>query len=235
MSNSQQTHSVGNQSHDSLNDAEKGMYDSTLELTAPSYAYTSQGAPSQFNRLLSPISPVHEGITPSTSVPALVLPKPVKSEASHIEISEADLKKPTPVKPRISRWILFELWYNVYRRFFTFVVLFNLVGIILAAVGRFKYAETHLGALVLGNLLCAILMRNELFVRFLYLIAIYGLRRVSIVLRQIELTPANNCQWAPLRVKLAVTSVLQHLGGIHSGCALSGAAYVDPDTLTSTS
>jgi hypothetical protein len=66
----------------------------------------------------------------------------------------------------------------VYRRFFTFVVLLNLVGIILAAVGKFKYAENHLGALVLGNLLMAILMRNELFVRFLYLLTIYGLRSV---------------------------------------------------------
>jgi hypothetical protein len=30
-------------------------------------------------------------------------------------------------------------------------------------------------------------------------------------------------QWAPVWMKLAVTSVLQHVGGIHSGCALSGA------------
>jgi hypothetical protein len=32
--------------------------------------------------------------------------------------------------------------------------------------------------LVLGNLLMAILMRNELFLRFLYIISIYGLRSV---------------------------------------------------------
>src|SRR4051812_15380848 len=30
-------------------------------------------------------------------------------------------------------------------------------------------------------------------------------------------------QWAPVSLKLAATSVLQHVGGIHSGCALSGA------------
>jgi hypothetical protein len=29
-----------------------------------------------------------------------------------------------------------------------------------------------------------------------------------------------------LRIKYAATSILQHVGGIHSGCALSGAAYV---------
>src|SRR5690606_2344651 len=58
--------------------------------------------------------------------------------------------------------------------------LLNLAGIILAALGRFPYAEKHLGALVLGNLLMAILMRNELFLRFLYLISIYGLRSVRL-------------------------------------------------------
>ena len=198
MSNAQQAHSIGGQSEDSLDDAEKGMYDSTLELVAPApFVYAGQGRSTHLHPLPSPVSPVHEGITPCTSVPELVLPKSRKNEISHIE---------------------------VYRRFFTFVVVFNLIGIILAATGRFKYAENHLGALVLGNLLMAILMRNELFVRFLYLLAIYGLRSVS--------SPTLLCwamtdfrqQWAPIRVKLAVNSVLQHVGGIHSGCALSGAA-----------
>lgn len=179
MSKSQQVHSIGNQSQDTLDDAERGIYDSTLELTAPPpFAYTSQGRSTPPNFLLSPVSPVHEGITPCTSVPELILPKAGKSEASHIGAVEVPISKQAPEKPNIKWWILFELWFNVYRRFFTFVVLFNLVGIILAAVGRFRYAENHLGALVLGNLLCAILMRNELFVRFLYLLAIYGLRSV---------------------------------------------------------
>jgi hypothetical protein len=50
----------------------------------------------------------------------------------------------------------------------------------MAALGRFPYAVKHLGALVLGNLLMAILMRNELFGRFLYIVAIYGLRSVGL-------------------------------------------------------
>jgi hypothetical protein len=57
------------------------------------------------------------------------------------------------------------------RKFFTLVIILNGVGIILAAVGKFEYATNHSGALVLGNLLCAVMMRNELFLRFLYLIA----------------------------------------------------------------
>lgn len=51
----------------------------------------------------------------------------------------------------------------------------------MTALGRFPYAENHLGALVLGNLLAAILFRNELWMRFLYTVAIYGLRSVSLV------------------------------------------------------
>ncbi|PBP15806.1 hypothetical protein BUE80_DR013445 [Diplocarpon rosae] len=75
--------------------------------------------------------------------------------------------------------------------------------------GHFPYAENHLGALVLGNLLAAIMVRNELFLRFLYFIAIYGLRA-----------------WAPLWLKYTVVSILQHVGGIHSGCALSAVAWL---------
>jgi hypothetical protein len=34
--------------------------------------------------------------------------------------------------------------------------------------------------------------------------------------------PNNDLKWPPLKFRLACTSVLQHLGGIHSGCATSG-------------
>ena len=33
-------------------------------------------------------------------------------------------------------------------------------------------------------------------------------------------------QWAPVSLKLAVTSILQHVGGIHSGCAVSGIGWL---------
>lgn len=47
---------------------------------------------------------------------------------------------------------------------------FNLVGIGLAIAGVWHYPRNYTGAFVLGNLLVAILMRNELFGRFLYLL-----------------------------------------------------------------
>lgn len=184
MSVPPQSHLAGARSNESLDDAEKGMYDSTLELLAPPpFVYMGQRQDSGLDKHLSPASPVHEGITPFSSVPELSLAFPAgkrATDATDANKIEATVKKPAPPKRKISRWILFELWFNTYRKFFTFVTLLNLTGIILAAVGRFPYAENHLGALVLGNLLCAILMRNELWLRFLYMFAIYGLRSVRI-------------------------------------------------------
>ncbi|RDL41324.1 uncharacterized protein BP5553_01303 [Venustampulla echinocandica] len=189
---------TGSHSQD-LDAAEKGLSLAVL----PPLAHVSR------RTSIHPISPVHEGITPSSSVPALALPWPAGRQPTNAPVPEEEPKKPAPKKKRISRWILFQLWFNTYRKFFTFAISLNLTGIVLAALGRFPYAENHLGALVLGNLLCAILMRNELFLRVLYMIAIYGLR-----------------SWAPVCVKLAATSILQHVGGLHSGCALSGAAWL---------
>lgn len=46
----------------------------------------------------------------------------------------------------------------------------NLAGLSLAIAGVWTYPRHYTGAFVLGNLLTAILMRNELFGRFLYLV-----------------------------------------------------------------
>lgn len=54
-------------------------------------------------------------------------------------------------------------------KFFTFVISINLTGLILAIFNIWTYPRNYTGAFVLGNLLFAILMRNELFGRFLYL------------------------------------------------------------------
>lgn len=137
------------------------------------------------NTSQTPFSPIHEGITPQSSVPVLSLSWPKgwqaldAPDAKSLPLdSSGQVKKPAQPKRKISRWILLQLWFNTYRKFFTFVTLLNLTGIVLAALGRFPYADNHLGALVLGNLLAAILMRNELFLRILYIVAIYGLRSV---------------------------------------------------------
>lgn len=160
-------------------DIEKNMYDNTQNsLVLPPLAHVGQEMPAHTQIPVSPISPIHEGITPFSSVARLSLQWPAGWQGAKATMPDQAAKKPARLKQKISRWIVFQLWFNTYRKFFTIVTLLNLAGIIMAALGRFPYAENHLGALVLGNLLCAILMRNELFLRFLYMIAIYGLRSV---------------------------------------------------------
>ncbi|KAJ6520743.1 hypothetical protein B0H19DRAFT_102692 [Mycena capillaripes] len=115
----------------------------------------------------------------------------------------------TKPKRKTSRRIRFQLWFNTYRKFYTLTVTLNLIGLILAATGKWQYPRRYTGAFVLGNLQAAILMRNELFGRFLYLI-------VNTLF----------AKWPPLWFRLGCTSALQHLGGIHSGCATSGAVWL---------
>jgi hypothetical protein len=55
-------------------------------------------------------------------------------------------------------------------KFFTFIVTLNIIGIFLAIFNVWRYPRNYTSAFVLGNLLVAILMRNELFGRFLYLV-----------------------------------------------------------------
>jgi len=176
-----------------FDDAEKGLYDSLRNLPASPPPPLTDKKPvihvetslsNLSSSCLSPgaLSPIHEGITPFSSVPVLSLAWP-GGQAADSTLSKPGkpptlTKKPERPKPKIGRWVLFNLWFNTYKKFFTFVTLLNLTGIIMAALGRFPYAENHLGALVLGNLLMAVLMRNELFLRCLYIVAIYGLRSV---------------------------------------------------------
>jgi hypothetical protein len=183
-------HVTSDLSHDSVDDAEKGIYDNSAERQVPlGFTCISQESANRTNTQLSPLSPVRSGITPNPSIPDLSLLWPAAKPALRRESINATAlktelpKKPAPPKAKIPRWVLADLWFNTYRKFFTLIILLNLTGIILTALGHFPYADNHLGALVLGNLLAAILFRNELWMRFLYMVAIYGLRGVSTYFR----------------------------------------------------
>ncbi|KAF8314486.1 hypothetical protein DL93DRAFT_2080139 [Clavulina sp. PMI_390] len=115
--------------------------------------------------------------------------------------------KALPSKP--NRWIQLQWFMTTYRKFFIFIVTLNLAAITSAATGHFLYGRTHSGAILLGNLLAAVLMRNEFFLRILYFLANHLLAK-----------------WPPLWLRLTVTSTLQHVGGIHSGCATSGLMWI---------
>ena len=62
------------------------------------------------------------------------------------------------------------------------MVTLNGVGLVLAASGHFPYAVQRTSAMALGNLNFAILMRNELFGRFLYLVVNTLFAKVTIAL-----------------------------------------------------
>ncbi|KAH9050945.1 hypothetical protein EDB83DRAFT_2507205 [Lactarius deliciosus] len=119
-------------------------------------------------------------------------------------------RKAQSVKKKASYWIRSQLWFNTYRKFFTFVVSLNIVGLILAILGTWKYPRKYAGALVLGNLLAAVLARNELFGRLLYLLANMLFAKVG----------------PPCGSASAVLLPCQHLGGAHSGCATSAFAWL---------
>ncbi|KAJ3513424.1 hypothetical protein NLJ89_g2954 [Agrocybe chaxingu] len=166
--------------------SDSNMTDTTLTNTPPSMP-AAENSPKLPHSSTDKLEPESLSSPPSRGMP-LVLSPPKKL-----------------VTYRASRWVRFQLWFNTYRKFFALVMAINLTGIALAIAGVWSYPRKYTGALVLGNLLTAILMRNELFGRLLYLIV-------------------NTCfaKWTPLAFRLGCTSVLQHLGGIHSGCATSG-------------
>lgn len=107
-----------------------------------------------------------------------------------------------------------------------------MIGLGLAASGHFPYAANYAGSIAVANFNFSILMRNEVFGRFLYLFFNTLFAKVCYPPLRLpnrwELTKkiASTQQWPPLWFRLGITSALQHLGGIHSGCALSGIAWL---------
>ncbi|GJE86866.1 hypothetical protein PsYK624_029490 [Phanerochaete sordida] len=142
------------------------------------------------------------------------------AQVSALPVAELTKEKDTPAavnrpkpapkpKKKVSKWILWQLWFNTYRKLFTIAFSLNMIGLGLAASGHWPYAVKYQGAIVTANFNFAILMRNEIFGRLLYLFV-----------------NTFFAKWTPLKWRLGCTSVLQHLGGIHSGCAVSGIAWL---------
>jgi hypothetical protein len=131
-------------------------------------------------------TPAYFETNPTTSVNTeghLPQTLPTRSEESmtalHNEVTKSIPRPPSSANKATSHWMLFHLWFNTYRKFFILCTSLNLAAMISAGLGRFPYAVEHSGAMVLGNLLFAVLVRNELFLRCLYLVTIYGLRSVG--------------------------------------------------------
>src|ERR1700761_1508358 len=155
----------------SVNDVSSFYKDKTYYASTPDSRPSTPSAPLFPNRKATPSPPPGAKIAQDLARDNCAA-KPgacgISAEAL-IPLPRPSKDAPAPPKQEASWWIRANLWYNTYRKFFTFVVSLNLVMIVLALSGHFHYARNYPGAMVLGNLTAAILVRNELFGRFLYL------------------------------------------------------------------
>lgn len=102
----------------------------------------------------------------------------------------------------------------------------NLVGIILAATDHFPYAKRHSAAITLGNILATCAVRNEFFLRCVFWILVKLFQKVSQSSLLSFFSTKYVLKWTPLWWRVTLTAFLQHLGGIHSGCAVAGFAWI---------
>jgi hypothetical protein len=127
--------------------------------------------------LTNVIAPLPASLSPNKGTYNLdIKPRPLTSTppdekiSLKVEPSQPPASKPKPKAKIYSKWIRWTVWFNTYRKLFTFCFSLNMIGIGLAASGVWTYPIHRPAPLVLGNLMMAILMRNEVFGRILYLI-----------------------------------------------------------------
>lgn len=115
-------------------------------------------------------------------------------------------KKPS----RLSVILLDQGLFTVYKRLFVVSLILNVTGLVLAATGHFSYARDRPALFSIANIFVLVLCRSEAVLRVVFWLAVNVLGWPGI----------------PLRVKTMATSLLQSLGGIHSGCGLSSLAWL---------
>ncbi|XP_048141517.1 adenylate-forming reductase 03009-like [Rhodamnia argentea] len=100
--------------------------------------------------------------------------------------------------------------FTVYKRLFVVCLTLNVVALVLAATGHFPYARNRAALFSITNIFALTLCRSEAFLRVAFWLAVKLLGH----------------SWVPLLAKTATTSLLQSLGGIHSGCGVSSLAWL---------
>ncbi|KAI3888010.1 hypothetical protein MKW92_050312 [Papaver armeniacum] len=125
---------------------------------------------------------------------------------------ESLLRKLPPKKSqsRLSIILLDQGLFTVYKRLFVVCLTLNIVGIVLAAIGRFPYAKEKAALFSIANILALVLCRSEAILRVVFMLA------VKVLLRS----------WIPVQIRTTTTSFLQCLGGVHSGCGVSAIAWL---------
>ncbi|KAL5575288.1 hypothetical protein UlMin_016987 [Ulmus minor] len=138
-----------------------------------------------------------------------------KQKQSPIHLLAASKREQKPKaarKPesRLSVILLDQGLFTVYKRLFFVCLALNITGLVLGATGNFPYARNRAALFSIANIFALTLCRSEAFLRVVFWLAVKVLGR----------------RWVPLFVKTATTSLLQSLGGIHSGCGVSSIAWL---------
>ncbi|KAF7840313.1 adenylate-forming reductase 03009-like [Senna tora] len=136
-------------------------------------------------------------------------------EETYVDDVEQQKQPRNPVRrnnhgSRLSIILLDQGLFTVYKRLFILCLTLNITGLVLAATGHFPYARNRATLFSIGNILALTLSRSEAFLRLLFWLAVKLLGR----------------SWVPLFLKTSVTSLLQSVGGIHSGCGVSSIAWL---------
>ncbi|KAJ0017133.1 hypothetical protein Pint_10438 [Pistacia integerrima] len=111
---------------------------------------------------------------------------------------------------RLSVILLDQGLFTVYKRLFAVCLILNITGLVLAVTGHFPHARNRASLFSILNILALTLCRSEAFLRIVFWLAVKTLGR----------------SWLPLPIKTATTSLLQSLGGIHSGCGVSSVFWL---------
>lgn len=111
--------------------------------------------------------------------------------------------------------------FNLYRRLFSFIFIANLAIFIAFCV--YGVNAQRLGTVVIANLFTAILMRQDHIINAWFFV--FTLPRPSYVFHTFHHISLiySNCRW-PLWIRLLCARVY-HIGGIHSGCGVSGTVW----------
>lgn len=119
-------------------------------------------------------------------------------------------KKKKKRDSRLSVILLDQGLFTVYKRLFVASLTLNIGALILADTGHFPYARNRAALFSIANIFSLTLCRSEAFLRVVFWGAVKVLGH----------------KWVPLFAKTATTSLLQSLGGIHSGCGVSSIAWL---------
>ncbi|KAK3005736.1 hypothetical protein RJ639_017139 [Escallonia herrerae] len=155
------------------------------------------------------LADIEEGQDEGDHKPLAPLPLP-PSLSKRKSTREQPSKVGKPKGSRLSVILLDQGLFTVYKRLFVVCMALNITGLVLAATGNFPYARNKATLFSIGNILALTLCRSEAFLRVVFWLAVNLL----------------GWSWVPLQLKTATTSLLQSLGGVHSGCGVSSVAWL---------